>query len=143
MASSLADGSRAEGRRGPGRVVDRVDPGDLRERRLEGRLRGRPGVADVEWMVEKRRTIVGVLRLVGHLAVADSCLGEDAGRRWPEGKCMLVVEEELPGLRRQRIRLTWSEECGPHSRVERWRLDWEMKFVPEPGWIDWCKLERR
>lgn len=124
-------------------MVDRVDLGDLRERRLEGTLRDRPGVADVEWMVEKRRTIVGVLRLVGHLGVADSCLGVDVDRPWPEGKCMLVVEEGRPGHRRRRIRLTLLEECGPHSRVERWRLDWEMKFDPEPGWIDSYKSERR
>lgn len=94
-------------------------------------------------MVEKRRTIVGVLRLGGHLGVADSCLGVDVDRPWLEGKCMLVVEEERPGHRRPRIQLTLLEECGPHSRVERWRLDLEMKFDPEPGWIDSCKLERR
>lgn len=123
--------------------MDRVDLGDLRERLLGGRLRGRPEVADVEWMVEKRRTIVEVLRLGDHPGVADSCLGEDADRRWPEGKCMLVVEEGRPGHRRRRIRSKLLEECGPHSRVERWRLDWEMKFDPEPGWIDSYKSERR
>lgn len=123
--------------------MDRVDLEDLRERRLVGRLQGRPGVADVAWMVERRRTIAEVLRLGDRPGVADSCLAEDAARRWPEGMCMLVVEEELPGLRRRRIRWKWSEECGPHSRVERWPLDWEKKFDPEPGWIGWCRLERR
>lgn len=80
---------------------------------------------------------------MGHLGAVDSCLVVDADLRWPEGKCMLVVEEELPGHRRRRIRLTLLEECGPHSRVERWWLDWEMMFDPVPGWIGWCKLERR
>lgn len=75
--------------------------------------------------------------------MADSCLGEDADRRWPEEKCMLVVEVGRPGHRRRRIRSKLLEECGPHLRVEHLRLDWEMKFDPEPGWIGWCKLERR
>lgn len=56
---------------------------------------------------------------------------------------MLVVEEERPEHRRRRIRLRLSEECEPHSREEHLQLDWEMKFDPEPGWIDSYKSARR
>lgn len=142
-ASSFADGSRAAGRRDRVLVGVHPDLGDLQERRLAGRLRDLPAVADVGLMVEKRRTIAGVLRLGDRPGVADSCLGVDAGRRWPEGKCMLVVEEEPPGHRPRHIQSKLLAECGPHSRVERSRPDWEMKFDREPGWIGWCKSERR
>lgn len=102
--SSLAGGIRAGDKRDRGRGVARVGLGDLRERRLVDRP-VRLGVAGVGWMVEKLRTIGEDHRLGDRLGVVDSCLVVDVGRRWPEEKCKLVVEEVLPGHRRGHIRL--------------------------------------
>lgn len=142
MASSFADDSRAGGRLDPAREVDRVDPGDLRELRLVGRLRVRPEVAGVGSRVEKRRTIGEDHRLG---VVADSCLGADVVvRQKPVVKCTLVVVEELPGRPdRRHIRLTWLEECGPHWKEEHSPLDLGKKFDLGPGWIGWCRSALR